>query len=217
MNRMQDIMMQIRKLEAELASELHKKETEFLYRIRGAKIVFDSATRLRQKGQARHLFRFVLNASALNILTAPIIWFCLVPALFLDVVVSGYQSICFRVYGIPRVKRADYMIIDHQFLGYLNTVERINCMYCSYVNGLLAYVQEIAGRTEQYWCPIKHARRLRTMHSRYYRFMDYGDADTYRRDVEFVRRDFRDISDPPAGQENKTGQPSETRKIPPPG
>ena len=39
----------------------------------------------------------------------------------------------------------------------------INCIYRSYANGLCSYVTEVAARTEQHWCPIKHARRLRNV------------------------------------------------------
>jgi hypothetical protein len=76
---------------------------------------------------------------------------------------------------------------------YLNLIEKINCAYCSYVNGLLAYLQEIAGRTEQFWCPIKHAKRIKTLHSRYQKFISYGDAQTYRSQVNSVRHDFKDL------------------------
>ena len=58
---------------------------------------------------------------------------------------------------------------------------------------LLAYLQEIAGRTEQFWCPIKHAKRIKTLHSRYRNFFSYGDAETYRSQVNSVRRDFKDL------------------------
>lgn len=201
MNRIQHLMEQIRTLETELASELHRKEKDFFYRIRGAKVIFDPATASQQKAQLRHLFRFLISASFLNILTAPIIWACIIPIAFLDVMVSMYQAICFRVYGIPRVKRSEYVVFDHQFLAYLNPVEKINCMYCSYANGLIAYAQEIAARTEQYWCPIKHARRVLTRHSRYHRFFDYGDVASYRKDVEQVRRDFMDLEQPAPGAE----------------
>jgi hypothetical protein len=121
------------------------------------------------------------------------IWFCIVPILFLDIVAAVYQFICFPVYGIPKVRRRDYVVRDRRKLRYLNSVERLNCVYCEYVNGLLAYVQEIAGRTEQYWCPIKHAMRMKSMHSRYQYFLDYGDAEQYRKRIEQVRRDFEDL------------------------
>ena len=57
-------------------------------------------------------------------------------------------------------------------------------MYCSYANGLLAYAVEIAARSEAYWCPIKHANRLRSYHQWYSGFSDYGDAENYRSDRE---------------------------------
>ena len=41
------------------------------------------------------------------------------------------------------------MVIDRYALSYLNVIEKLNCVYCEYVNGLIAYVQEIAARTEQ--------------------------------------------------------------------
>lgn len=216
MNPIQHLMEQIRTLETELASELHKKEKEFFYRIRGTKVIFDPATASRHKTQLSHLFHFLVSASFLNILTAPIIWACLFPIVFLDVMVSMYQAICFRVYGIPRVKRSDYLVFDHQFLAYLNLVEKINCIYCSYANGLIAYVQEIAARTEQYWCPVKHARRLLTMHSRYRRFFDYGDATAYRKDVEMVRRDFLDLAKPATGTEDACRHPDAVKPTGPP-
>ena len=83
--------------------------------------------------------------------------------------------------------------MDRRKLSYLNSIERWNCVYCEYVNGVLAYAQEITGRTEQYWCPIKHALRLRTMHRRYSHFLDHGDAEQYRQRIEQVRRDFDDL------------------------
>jgi hypothetical protein len=105
-----------------------------------------------------------------------------VPIAFLDLTMSIYQVICFRAYGIPRVRRRDYIIFDRHKLAYLNAVEKFNCVYCSYGNGVIAYVQEIASRTEAYWCPIKHADRTKTFMPRYARFSDYGSAETYRDD-----------------------------------
>ena len=114
-------------------------------------------------------------------------------AMFMDLVVTIYQAICFRAYGIPRVVRGDYFVIDRHNLQYLNPVEKMNCIYCGYFNGLIAYVQEIAARTEQYWCPIKHARKLASIHSRYYKFIEYGDSATYQDRLEEVRRDLSDL------------------------
>ncbi len=83
--------------------------------------------------------------------------------------------------------------MDRGRLRYLNSIEKLNCVYCEYVNGVIAYIQEIAGRTEQYWCPIKHAMRMKTMHSRYRYFFDYGDAEEYRHRLDEVRKAFEDL------------------------
>ena len=68
-------------------------------------------------------------------------------------------------------------MIDRQHLAYLNSIEKLNCVYCGYANGVFAYTREIAGRPEQYWCPIRHAKRVRAPHARYRHFVDYGDAE----------------------------------------
>ena len=141
----------------------------------------------------KSLTRYLYEAKPLSVITAPVIWFCVVPAVFMDVVVTFYQFVCFPVYGIPKVERKDYILLDRSHLHYLNSIEKLNCAYCAYVNGLIAYVQEIAGRTEQYWCPIKHAIRVKTMHSRYRYFIDYGDAEEYRKRLQEVSRAFQDL------------------------
>ena len=104
----------------------------------------------------------------------------ILPFVLLDLFVTVYQAICFPVYRIPKVRRGDYLIFDRSHLAYLNGLEKLNCAYCSYANGLIAYVREIAGRTEQHWCPIKHARRVIGAHPRYAAFEDYGDAYGYK-------------------------------------
>ena len=88
------------------------------------------------------------------------------------------------------MKRHDYLVFDRHNLAYLNLIEKINCAYCSYGNGLLSYIKEVVARTEQYWCPIKQAQQRRQAHSRYRRFTDYGDGDAYRSELKSIRCDF---------------------------
>jgi len=183
----------IKKLEKELLLEIEKKEAEFYYTVIGKKVRFEAEVRRQHRALVFRLSQYLSEASLFNLLTAPLIWFMLIPALFLDLSVTAFQVICFRVYGIPRVKRKRYIVIDRQALAYLNLIEKLNCMYCGYFNGLIAYVREVAARTEQYWCPIKHARRMAAMHSRYGKFLEYGDADGYREHLEEVRRAFADL------------------------
>ena len=122
-----------------------------------------------------------------NLITAPVIYSMIVPLLILDLFVSLYQATCFPIYGIARVCRGDYIIFDRQHLAYLDAVDKVHCSYCAYGTGLIAYVNEIVARTENYFCPIKHARSVVRPHSRYARFLDYGDAADYATRLEAIR------------------------------
>ena len=67
-------------------------------------------------------------------------------------------------------------------------IERFHCEYCAYGNGLLAYAMEITARTEQYFCPIKHARKIMGTHARYKQFLAYGDPGDYHAQLERFRQ-----------------------------
>ena len=134
---------------------------------------------------------YVLEGDVLSLLTAPVIYSLLLPLILLDSWVTLYQSICFPIYGIARVPRRRYFAVDRHKLAYLNGIEKLHRTFCSYANGLIAYVREVAARTEQYWCPIKHARTIPAPHSRYHLFFDYGDAERYSGDLEPLRGALR--------------------------
>ena len=91
------------------------------------------------------------------------------------------------------VRRAGYMVMDRKYLGYLNIIEKANGLFCAYFNGLIAYVGDIGVRTEQYWCPIKHAARMKGLHSRYAHFAEFGDSDQFRANFKKIRVDFADV------------------------
>lgn len=192
-DKLNEILQGIQKLEQQWTLELEKGEEEFFYKIQRKRVRFEKEVKAQHRLLLQRIRQYIKEAEILNILTAPVIWSILFPAVFMDMVISFYQSVCFPVYGIPKVKRGDYIVIDRHYLSYLNGIEKINCAYCGYVNGLIGYVQEIAGRTEQYWCPIKHARKTRTMHKRYSKFLSYGDAKSYRESIEKIRREFDDL------------------------
>jgi len=192
---LETLLERMRQLEREILMELQKKEVEFFYEVRRGKIRFTEEARARHQLLVKRFAAYVRGSRFMILLTAPVIWFCLLPIAFTDLVMTIYQAICFPIYGIPRVKRSDYIKLDRRHLAYLNWAEKLNCEYCGYANGVLACASEIAARTEQYWCPIKHALRMKSMHSRYRFFFDYGDAEHYRQQIETVRRSFEDIVD----------------------
>lgn len=92
------------------------------------------------------------------ILSMPFIYGMIIPSVFLDLCIEIYHRFCFMLYGIPYVDRSKYIKIDRHRLEYLSLIEKINCAYCGYVNGLFAYAVVIAGETEKYWCGIMHRK-----------------------------------------------------------
>jgi hypothetical protein len=139
-------------------------------------------------------WKHLRNTRLLVILSSPLIYACVLPFLLLDASVALYQFVCFPIYGIPKVRRKDYVVFDRGRLAYLNTIEKVGCIYCSYANGLLALITEIAARSEQHFCPIKHAHALAKTHSRYSHFLPYGDARAYRDKSDAVAQAYTDLA-----------------------
>ncbi len=173
--------------------EIEEKIKSQFYELLNGKVWFSEDIKREHRKLKTSLARYVLHSRFFAILTAPFIYACFIPFVLTDLFVSVYQAVCFPVYGIPKARRKDFIAIDRNKLRYLNFLEGLNCMYCSYSNGMLAYVVEIAGRTERHWCPIKHARRIQNAHDRYSHFLPYGDAAAYREQLDKVRDDFKDL------------------------
>lgn len=189
--RINELLARIKELQAELEADLAARQTEFMFTLENRKVRFERIMLERHRQLRAGLFQYLRQAQLRNVVSAPIIYAMFFPLLLVDLAVTFYQHTCFRLYGIPRVRRADFMLYDRNQLAYLNLIEKINCSYCAYGNGLAAYIREIIARTEQYWCPIKHAQRVLEAHSRYERFVDYGDAEAFRREIESLRRDLK--------------------------
>ncbi|MEI7841944.1 MAG: hypothetical protein WCI39_02835 [Gallionellaceae bacterium] len=186
-NQIRQILDQITKLEGELNTALEEHQTRLRYQVEGKRVVFEQAIREAHQRVKLGVFRWFLTVRPQNYLTMPIIYGAAVPLVLFDLSVSLYQALCFPVYGIAKVKRGDYIVYDHQHLAYLNIIEKLHCLYCSYGVGMLAYTQEILARTEQYFCPIKHARKVRYAHSHYARFLEYGDGEEFHLKLEEFR------------------------------
>lgn len=134
-----------------------------------------------------------VKTSARFLLQAPVIYAGVVPFVLLDLFITAYQRVCFPGWGIPLVRRGDYLLFDRARLPYLTWYQRVNCYYCSYANGLAAYLREVAARTEQYWCPIRHASPPPMPHTRYHHFLPFGDAASFHRRADDVSQDFSDL------------------------
>ncbi|WP_422059329.1 hypothetical protein [Sphingopyxis sp.] len=192
---MKELATEIVRLQAELDREIEQRRRALGWSIKQRMIRFEEGIVAQQRELRISVTRLLKQASPATIITAPIIYSMIVPLALLDAWASVFQAICFRAYGIPRVNRSDYIAIDRGRLAYLNWIEALNCAYCGYGNGVIAYVREISSRTEQYWCPIKHAMRISHPHKRYYEFLEFGDAEGYRARLESFRDGLRDPAD----------------------
>ncbi len=188
--KIQEILDQIHTLEDELKEELEKEDHKIAFHIEKGRVWFDAQTLQRQRVALIDLYHYIKSSEILYIVTAPIIYAVIFPAIVLDLFVTIYQQINFRVYKIPLVRRSDYIVFDRHYLAYLNIIEKINCLYCSYFNGLMAYAGEVAARTEQFWCPIRHARKVAYRHRYYDRFVAYGD-EHYHEKLEALRKELQ--------------------------
>lgn len=185
--RIQQLLTQMAALEDDLREALHEQETTLLFEIRGKRVEFEHSARQAHRRLKTGLFRWLVSNRPQNLITGPIIYSMIIPLLMLDLCVTLYQAFCFPIYRIAKVRRASYIVLDRQHLEYLNLIEKFHCTYCGYASGLVAYVYEIVARTEEYFCPIKHARRILGTHSRYPRFLDYGEAADYEARLEEYR------------------------------
>jgi hypothetical protein len=182
------ILQQMTELEDELRTAVHEQESRMFFQIKGKRVEFERSVRDAHRKLRMNVFRWIVTNRPQNLITGPIIYGMAIPLLMLDLFVSFYQWSCFPIYGIRKVRRADYIVYDRHQLQYLNVIEKFHCTYCEYGNGLIAYMREIVARTEQYFCPIKHARKILGTHARYNHFLDYGDAKDYEARLEAIRK-----------------------------
>mgnify|MGYP001816452842 CR=1 FL=1 len=182
------LLTRIRQLQDELEDDIHRRSTAFRYQLKSGRVVFEEGIQERHRALRVHLLTFLRQTRPMVVATAPAIYAMIVPLVLLDLFVTVYQWICFPVYGVERVRRADFIRIDRHHLAYLNALQKLNCVYCGYANGLIGYVQEVAGRTEAYWCPIKHAARIGAYHAYYAQFVDYGDAEEFSAGLQAARK-----------------------------
>lgn len=187
-DRIQQLLDQITALEDDLRTALSEQQTSVFFQIKGRRVEFEQSIKETHRRLKRNFFRWLVTDRPQNLITGPIIYSMIIPLLVTDIFVSFYQLTCFPIYGIKKVRRADYIIFDRQQLNYLNFIEKFHCTYCAYGSGMIAYISEIVARTEQYFCPIKHARKILGTHARYASFLDYGEAENYEAKLEEYRR-----------------------------
>ncbi len=181
------ILAQMASLEDELRTAVAAQETQMFFVIKGKRVEFEASVKAAHRKLKKNFFRWLVTNRPQNLITGPIIYGMIFPLLMIDLCVSFYQWACFPIYGVVKVRRSDYIVFDRHHLGYLNFIEKFHCTYCEYGNGLMSYMAEILARTEEYFCPIKHAHKVLGTHTHYNRFLDYGDAADYEAKLEAYR------------------------------
>ncbi|MFZ2153679.1 MAG: hypothetical protein WAV16_00415 [Candidatus Moraniibacteriota bacterium] len=168
LEKMEELNIALRKEHARLAKE-------YGFYIEQKKVIFLKKIKLKNKRFKIPAWKYAIPKNVRHALSLPFIYMMIFPAVILDIFLTTYHFVAFPLYKIPKVKRSDYLIYDRKFLDYLNWIQKIHCLYCSYVNGLFAYAVEIAARTERYWCPVKAATKINAPHNWYKDFADYGN------------------------------------------
>ncbi|GIT99956.1 hypothetical protein TSL6_04630 [Sulfurovum sp. TSL6] len=187
-DKIREIIEEIDTMKLKLAEEIDKQESHISYEIKNGYVTFEKEVLVKQRENMKNLLTWFREVPLLHLLTAPLIYAMVIPAIIFDVLLFAYQQIAFRVFKFEFIKRSDYMHFDHHYLGYLNLVEKLNCLYCSYFNGLMLYASAIAGRTELYFCPIKHAKKVVSQHKFYEEFLSYGDEEEYQKKLKELRK-----------------------------
>ena len=194
-DKLEELQSRLSAIEAEIEREWDARRKAMQYRVEQGRVVFEEEIRAAHRKARIRLMAFLKKTRPLVVLTAPFIYAVIIPFVLLDLFVSVYQAICFPVYGIQKVRRRDHIVFDRQYLAYLNALQKFNCLYCAYGNGVISFAREVAGRTEKYWCPIKHASRVKGTHRFYCDFCDYGDARGFCEGQDKLRAELRDVDD----------------------
>ena len=191
MSATEKLLTRIRELQDELDEEFARRRDAFRYGFENGRVVFEAEMRRHHREMRVRLSTFLRQTRPLTVITAPVIYSMILPFVLLDLFVTIYQAVCFPVYGIPKVRRRDHIRIDRHHLAYLNGLQKLNCVYCGYGNGVIAHVREVASRTEAYRCPIKHAARVNGTHDRYTGFMEFGDAEGFEEGLRAAREKLK--------------------------
>jgi hypothetical protein len=96
------------------------------------------------------------NKTFNHFISSPFIYGLGITLILFHIVLEIYHQVAFRLYNLELVDYKKYIKIDRYKLSKLTILQKINCVYCGYANGLLPYAVAIAAETEKYWCGIKH-------------------------------------------------------------
>jgi len=187
-DKIKEMIEEIEAMKEKLGKEIAQHEKDISYEIQNGYVRFEKEILDKQKENMKNLLAWFRDIPLLHLLVSPLVYGMLIPAILFDIILFIYQQVVFRIFKFKFIKRSDYILFDRQYLGYLNSIEKLNCLYCSYFNGLMQYASAIAGRTELYFCPIKHAKKVAYQHDFYDEFFSYGHEEKYQEKLEALRK-----------------------------
>jgi len=190
------IIEEIAALEEKLKIELEEQEHHVSYEIQNGHVLFEKDILASQKEKMQKIIAYLKDVPFLHLISSPLIYFMILPAMIFDVMLFFYQQVIFRIYKFEFIKRSEYIVFDRHYLAYLNPIEKINCLYCSYFNGLMHYASEISAKTELYFCPIKHAKKVAYKHRYYKDFLIYGDENDFQEKLQQLRETMQNSKTP---------------------
>src|SRR4030065_416775 len=122
-NRIHQILDQISALENELHTAIEQEGGRLRYQLEGKRVTFERTIKeahLKVRVGGR---RWFLTVRPQNFLTAPIIYGLIFPLVLFDLCISFYQLTCFPIYGVARVRRANYIVMDPHHTAFLTINE----------------------------------------------------------------------------------------------
>ena len=111
------IAKRFREAEKDLAREIEEQEERWHYRVHRGRVWFDREVRRAHRRARQNIPAYIGEGSFLSLLTTPVTYSLMAPLVLLDVWVTMYQCVCFPVYGIARVPRRAYFVIDRHKLA----------------------------------------------------------------------------------------------------
>lgn len=178
-SKIEHIQAKIDELELALYEEYERLAFKYGFSIEQKRVEFRQKFRERNRTFRIPAWKYAFPVNIRHFLSIPFIYAMIVPTVILDIFLNLYNWTAMPLYRIPLVRRSDYIVFDRQFLDYLNWIQKLNCIYCSYVNGVFAFAVELGGRTERYWCPIKAAHKRPPRNNWYCDYADYGSPEQW--------------------------------------
>ncbi len=112
----------------------------------------------------------------IEIISAMAIYSMIIPLFIFSIWTWIYQELYFTLQDIPKVSIKDYVKFDRWDLKKLNHIQKMNCVYCEYANGVVSWGKAVAHQTEIYSCAIKHRHLVRGQleeNEKYFKYSEF--------------------------------------------